>query len=608
MESTGGIQSRYNAIKETYSQLQLQYNTQEKQLSKKIIQSGWNRLVIFILMIAIPIYLYNFSVIFASILFVGFATSFGILIKQFNKLKRAKAEVILLEELNKAELTALEGKYNQFKNGENYINPQHDYSYDLDLFGEGSFFQYLNRTATLEGSNQLATKLSSPLLESNTILKEQEAIKELSSKLNFRQHFYAKGHTLQETKDDINKINTFSEYTSFFENKSRVFKGYIQLAPYLFIASLVLNFFNFPPAITTSLFFINLGIVGAHLKPLNKVNHHFSSLNQILEKFAILMDLINKNQFSSEKLKYLQGSLKHKNHNASEEIKTLSHYMGQFDQRNGMLAGVILNGIFLWDFKYVFKIEKWLNENKQNLQKWLKVVHEIDALNSLAGYTYNHPEFSYPIPSNSTILQTTNLGHPLIPRGERICNDYDLKESIFTLITGANMSGKSTFLRTVGISIISARCGLPVCAQSMTFKPMKLITNMRTTDSLMKHESYFYAELKRLQYIIEQLEKGQDVFIILDEILKGTNSKDKTFGSMELIKKLLSLNAYGMIATHDLELGILEKENKGKITNLCFEVINKKNELIFDYKLHPGVTQNHNATFLMKQMGIISNK
>ena len=150
-----------------------------------------------------------------------------------------------------------------------------------------------------------------------------------------------------------------------------------------------------------------------------------------------------------------------------------------------------------------------------------------------------------------------------------------------------------------------ARCGMPVCAKEMKFKPMPLITNMRTTDSLMKHESYFYAELKRLKFIIDQLTNGNDVFIILDEILKGTNSKDKTYGSMELIKHLLSLNAYGMIATHDLELGVLEEQTNGKIINRCFEVENKNNKLIFDYKLHSGVTQNHNATYLMKQMGII---
>ncbi|GAF02923.1 MutS-related protein [Saccharicrinis fermentans] len=232
-------------------------------------------------------------------------------------------------------------------------------------------------------------------------------------------------------------------------------------------------------------------------------------------------------------------------------------------------------------------------------------MHEIDALNSMGGYSFNHPDFVMPVPCTDMVLKASHLGHPLLDRKDRVCNDYDLKDSIFSLITGANMSGKSTFLRAVGLNLVVARCGMPVCARSMYFKPMSLITNMRTSDSLMKNESYFFAELKRLQYVISQLKYGKDVFIILDEILKGTNSKDKTYGSMELIKHLLSLNAYGMIATHDLELGVLEEQTKGKIVNRCFEVENTGNELHFDYLLQAGITQNHNATFLMKRMGII---
>ncbi|WP_075590440.1 MutS-related protein [Labilibacter marinus] len=605
MEITGGIQQGYNEIESKYEELSSLYEGQLQQISKKIIKSGWIRVLIFLSLFAAPIYIYDYSPIAAALLFIGFAVCFGVLVKRFILLKKHKAELQSLIQLNKNELKALHRDWSVFESGEEFINPQHDFAHDLDLYGPGSFFQFINRSSTLAGTECLKQKISDPLLEQEDILSEQESIKEISTRLDFRQNFYAKGNMLNETKEDLDKLNGFKNYTPFIEGKGKAFKILTAILPWVFFISIGLTFVGLPASVPTMLFFLNLSFIGSNLKSLNRINHQFSSLTGILQKYAILTDLISKEKFSSEKLNQLQKNLLSDKTKASAVIQQLSKYMGQFDQRNGMLAGVILNGIMLWDFKWVAKIEGWLKSNTKNMEVWLDVVHEIDALNSMAGYAYNHPDFTYPTPHSSTVLQSTQLGHPLLDRNERICNDYDFKDSIFSLITGANMSGKSTFLRSVGLNYIVARSGMPVCAKEMVFKPMPLISNMRTTDSLMKHESYFYAELKRLKYIIDQLKEGKDVFIILDEILKGTNSKDKTYGSMELIKHLLSLNAYGMIATHDLELGVLEEETKGKITNLCFEVENRNNQLIFDYKLHDGVTQNHNATYLMKKMGII---
>ncbi len=605
MESIGGIQQRYDKLIEHYTQLAAQYQAQIKSVSRKIILSGWIRLFVFLLLFVVPIYIYDFSQIASIALFISFAFSFGVLIKRFNKFKRLKAEFELMRDLNLNEVKAQQGDWSSFESGKEFIDPAHDYSHDLDMFGSGSFFQYINRTSTSEGELTLKNKITSPHIASEDIITEQEAIKELSTKLDFRQHFYAKGKILEETPADIQKIKDFKNYDYFLKSKGRFFKILIIVLPWLFMISLALTFFGLSSTVPTMLFLFNLAFIGTHLKALNKVNQRFTSLTALLQKYAVLTDLVAHENFSSTKLLQLQNSLSEDNEKASAIINKLSGYMSQFDQRNGMIAGVLLNGILLWDFKYVGKIEKWLSTYNQKIEQWLYAVHQIDALNSMAGYTYNHPNFVFPEPHQNIMLKATALGHPLLNRKERVCNDYDFEDSIFSLITGANMSGKSTFLRTVGLNMVLARSGMPVCGTSMVFKPIPMITNMRTTDSLTKHESYFYAELKKLQYIIERLKNGNDVFIILDEILKGTNSKDKTYGSMELIKHLLSLNAHGMIATHDIELGVLQDSTKGKIVNRCFEVENKDNQLIFDYKLHSGVTQNHNATFLMKQMGII---
>ncbi len=605
MESTGRIEQGYDRLVQEYTLLEEKYDTDCRKISRKIIQSGWIRVLCFFLLFFLPFYVYEYSEIVAVVLFVVLGFCFAMLIKQFGYYKRRKAEFLELKALNRNEISAQKGQWDCFSNGEKFIDPLHNYSHDLDLFGTGSFFQYINRASTIIGEQKLAEKLSffSPDIE--VIKSTQSIMKELSQLTEFRQLFYAKGRALKETKEYISKIDQLKDFTPWLLDKTLVFKTIIKILPILFILSLIASFFRLSPVFPTVIFIFNLTFVGSAFRKINKVNLQFSSLSSILQNYAVLTNLIVDQEFKSEGLISFKNELSQGNANASDAIDKLGKYMNHFDQRNGIIGGVILNGMLLWDYKYVLKIENWLNVHRQHLVSWLNVVHEIDACNSLAGYVHNHPDFIFPELSQAGVFEVENLGHPLIDRKERICNDFNYKESIFTLITGANMSGKSTFLRSVGLNLVLGNCGVVVCASKMKYLPMQLVTNMRTTDSLMKHESYFFAELKRLKYIIDKLKEGNRLFIILDEILKGTNSKDKTYGSMELIRSLLNHNAFGMIATHDLELEILEKQTSSKIVNYCFEVKNQSGQLVFDYKLYKGVTQNHNASFLMKKMGII---
>ncbi len=597
----------YSELEKKYHKRTEQYNLVSKNLTKKIIQSGWLRIIVFTALIIAPVYFNKYSTTIALFTFLIIAVLFGILIKRFNKLKKERTEANLLAELNQKELKAILGDWDSFNSGEQFIDPSHSYSHDLDIFGRGSFFQYINRSATLGGELRLKKELTNPMLDAKDIELRQEALKEVSKNIDFRQQFYTKGKLLQETEEDIHKLKQINQYKPILYHKVKLYRLITILLPALFLVSCILTFYGLNASISTIIFLLNIAVVGSKFKELNKTNIVFTSLSSLLKKYAILTELICDQEFHIQNLNTLKNDVYLNQQKASEIIKKLSHYMNQFDQRNSIIAGFLLNGAFLWDYIYVLKIENWLNTYKEQMHKWISTVHEMDVMQSMAGYVYNHPDYIFPVFSDNTILAVTEIGHPLLDRKERITNNFDYEDSIFTLITGANMSGKSTFLRTIGLNIVIARCGMSVCAQKMTLKPMDLITNMRTSDSLYKHESYFYAELKRLQMIINKLKEGNDLFIILDEILKGTNSRDKTYGSMELIRRLLSLNGTGMIATHDLELGILEKETHGKITNHCFEVEHKENNLIFDYKLRKGITQNHNATFLMKQMNIIDS-
>ena len=252
------------------------------------------------------------------------------------------------------------------------------------------------------------------------------------------------------------------------------------------------------------------------------------------------------------------------------------------------------------------QIEKWKEKYGPILPQWIDAAIEMDALCSLANFAENHPGYIFPTPTDTAFtLEGKGLGHPLMNREKCVCNDIDIaKRPYFIIVTGANMAGKSTYLRTVCTNYMLACVGAPVWAKSFTFYPAHLVTSLRTTDSLNDNESYFFAELKRLKFIIDKLKAGETLFIVLDEILKGTNSVDKQKGSLALIKQLLAQQANGIIATHDLVLGTLKDIFPTEIANFCFEADITHNELTFSYHMREGVAQNMNACFLMEKMGI----
>jgi len=319
-----------------------------------------------------------------------------------------------------------------------------------------------------------------------------------------------------------------------------------------------------------------------------------------------LLSAFENESFNSTLLNEIKQNIAGKEASASVSVKKLGRLIQAFDTRNNIMVAFVLNGLFLWDYQSIFRLEKWKSANRNSFALWLGMLGQVDAFISLGNYAFNNPGFAYPeISSEGVIFSAKNLGHQLIDEKMRICNNFSIgKKGTVCIISGANMAGKSTFLRTVAVNYILGMSGAPVCADEMSFLPSKIFTSMRTIDSLSHNESYFYAELRRLSLLKKMIENGEPVFFILDEILKGTNSDDKSTGSKLFLQRIIENSATGLIATHDTSLGKLESVYPN-VMNKCFEIEIHGEKIIFDYKLQDGVTQKMNAVFLMKQMGIL---
>lgn len=539
-----------------------------------------------------------------------FSFAFIFVLKRHLKEQKNLEKLIVLEEINIKELNALKGDYSTFEDGKEFKDPEHIYADDLDLFGEGSLFQFLNRTSSAYGKRKLASWLKNGLKEKSQIEDRQKAALELSEKLNWRQEYNAWGKLLSDKGNELQELKDWMDEKSLFQNNfytiASVLIPILSFTMLFLLYSSYISFTNF----ILYLFVIPLGITGIKLRQVNHQHSILSHKANALNKYAKLLEMVELGKFSSTRLNTIQANLTKDQKSASIAIKRLSKLIDWMDHRLNIIVGFLLNAYLLWDVQIMRRIERWKMANKKEIDNWFDLLSETDALCSIANYTFNHPEYTFPkIADDGLYVKSSNAGHPLIEAHERINNPVDVEQwRDFTIITGANMAGKSTYLRTVGVNLILGMAGAPVCAQDFTFTPVELFTSIRTKDNLQKHESYFYAELKRLKEIIDRIKDGQKLFIILDEILKGTNSKDKQSGSIALLKQLINLDSAGLIATHDLALGNLIKTYPQHVRNRCFEVEIDGDKLDFDYKLKEGVTQNLNATFLMRKMGIVMDE
>ena len=532
---------------------------------------------------------------------VGVIAFARLLILYTKALQRLQLFETLLE-LNRKELQLVTTWQSSFEDGNEFVDDKHDFTSDLDVFGPSSIFQHINRTGTLSGKRMLAMALRTPLKSAAAILDTQQALKVLAPELEFRQLLTANALLAKEEESDRKEIAAWVEMPFNFIN-SKLVKIAIWGCPLLSVAAIVYGTMSGHWYPLTMMIVVNWILLGIKQKDIMAQHGLMSHKERILDKFSILLHLIKSASFKESALLQEQQDIAKE---ADVALQGLARVSGAFDQRLNLLVGMALNSLMVYDFHCVLRLERWKQQHKLQISKWFDVITQFELWNSMATYAYNHPQFSWPEPQEARVLEATALGHPLIPASECVRNDGSAgKKDSFLIITGSNMSGKSTFLRSVGANLLMAMCGAPVCAERLLFSPMHIMTSMRIKDSIASHTSYFQAELLRLQHIIRHLKTGARVFILLDEILKGTNSEDKLSGSRSLIEHFLQYNCLGMIATHDLELGHLEDAYPNQIRNYCFESTIQDNHLYFDYRIREGIARNKNATFLMKQMEII---
>ena len=579
---------------------------QLQQVKKQIFRISMLRLALFIAGIAGLYFFFNQTTLLIVCICLTFLPLF-ILVKIHNRFFIRKEWLETQARIIQEELQALSGDYSSFEDGKEYVNPEHPYSFDLDIFGRRSLFQSINRTCTFFGKVRLAEWLQNHLHEKTSIEKRQEMIREISEHTLFREQFRVAGLVHHGQSSDGEKIQAWSQSPAQYLHAGWV-KAFIWGVPVINSLLLITSLAGWTSFSWLGLSFgIFLVLSFGIIKRATYIQETYGKQLKSLNGYARLIALAKAEEWKSAGMQELMERFNLNGQSPVHALQQLSKELDRLDLRNNQFLYVLLEGSIFFQLQEIVRIERWKVRYGQHISEWLETVGELDALCSLGTFAYNHPQYTYPeLTEKPFCFLATQMGHPLMPASQCVKNDATIpSRPFFLIITGANMAGKSTYLRTIGVNYLLACIGAPVCCERLRLHPNQLITSLRTSDSLSDNESYFFAELKRLKRIIDLLNQGQQLFIILDEILKGTNSMDKQKGSFDLIRQFMQLKANGIIATHDLLLGSLIKQFPEEIRNYCFEADIKENELTFSYKLREGVAQNMNACFLMKKMGII---
>lgn len=579
---------------------------QLQQVKKQIFRISMLRLALFIAGIAGLYFFFNQTTLLIVCICLTFLPLF-VLVKIHNRFFIRKEWLETQARIIQEELQALSGDYSSFEDGKEYVNPEHPYSFDLDIFGRRSLFQSINRTCTFFGKVRLAEWLQNHLHEKTSIEKRQEMVREISEHTLFREQFRVAGLVHHGQSPDAEKIQAWSQSPAQYLHAGWV-KAFIWGVPVINSLLLITSLAGWTSFSWLGLSFgIFLVLSFGIIKRATYIQETYGKQLKSLNGYARLIALAKAEEWKSAGMQELMERFNLNGQSPIQALQQLSKELDRLDLRNNQFLYVLLEGSIFFQLQEIVRIERWKVRYGQHINEWLETVGELDALCSLGTFAYNHPQYTYPeLTEKPFCFLATQMGHPLMPASQCVKNDATIpSRPFFLIITGANMAGKSTYLRTIGVNYLLACIGAPVYCERLKLYPNQLITSLRTSDSLSDNESYFFAELKRLKRIIDLLNQGQQLFIILDEILKGTNSMDKQKGSFDLIRQFMQLKANGIIATHDLLLGSLIKQFPEEIRNYCFEADIKENELTFSYKLREGVAQNMNACFLMKKMGII---
>ena len=576
-----------------------------QQLYKRRRLLGWLRFAILMLLAFVVYTIWQSDTTLIIVVIVAGIALFLFIVSKDTNNKESIENFETLVVISKKEIDYRNGNYFDQYDGKNLEPEHHAYAADLDLCGKASLYQYINRCNAEKARALLAERLLQPL-NKEEILAQQEAVKELASKPQWRQQLQAYGEKEKITTRTENRVLEWLRQ----ENKyyaHAFWETFRYVYPLITLSSFGFYLFNIINTTIFSVLVFGFYIFGLSIS--KNITSTYNLLSKVVPEIDVLykqMNWFEKETFSSTLMNSLQNTIKHDNIKASDEILNLKNILNRFDVRLNVFAFLILNTFLLWDLHQMMALKKWKAQNQTLVPKWFNAIAEIEVVNTFATLSFNHPEWCYPaIADEHFTLKAEDVGHPLIPEQQRVNNSFGIEGGArVDLITGSNMAGKSTFLRSLGINMILAYAGAPVCAKNFTVSISKLISSMRVTDNLAENTSTFYAELKKLKSIIDEVNKHENLFILLDEILRGTNSLDRHTGSAALIKQLIKENAVALIATHDVELAKLEKDLPSNIFNYHFDVQVAGEELYFDYKLKEGICTSLNASLLMKKIGI----
>ena len=511
-----------------------------------------------------------------------------------------------LRSVYQKELSYLDGDFSCFSAGEAYVDPHHEFTFDMDIFGQGSLFNRMDRTITSGGSDFLAHELAETRLRSVAEISDRrEAIAELAGREELRTRFMAYGQRMRIDTVQILNVLQAVKRTSVprFASKPAAYWVAVCLLAAFWVA-MALSFAGM----------VDGGLMGwwaiAQLfvvyivckKSLHIVSKLVSKIHKQLKAYVSLVTTICEAGLTAKEHQAIVGKLTADGADAIQSFKELGDILDALDRRGNALGLIIIDTLFLSDFFLLRRFLRWQSRYLLCIEDWIEAVSHFDALVSMATFRYNEPTATdaHVVESEEIVYEAHGLYHPFLG-AKAVRNDFSIESGQYHIVTGANMAGKSTFLRSVGINSILAHCGLPVFAAQMTLSVFSLFSSMRTTDDLTRGISYFNAELLRLQQLLETCKQNRRTLIILDEILKGTNSLDKLNGSRLFLLSILSLPVAGIIATHDLELSKMEDEYPDRFSNYCFE-IKLSDDITYTYKITKGVARNQNATHLLKKI------
>ncbi|TWH51865.1 MutS family DNA mismatch repair protein [Sporomusa sp. KB1] len=506
--------------------------------------------------------------------------------------------------INENNLARLNGTWGKFSDsGAEFRDPEHPYINDLDVFGENSLFQLMNTTNTYYGRQELQRLLKRPQADIEVIHARQRAVKELAEKSDFIDKLQCVGMMSKGIIYDPARLVQYVQGEAVLFSRKRLHAGVLFVSIGTVI-SCILAFLDILPALIPGILVICQGILSvAGFKEVSAALDTIHRFKENIKAFKELFAIIQQQEFHESELIKMQEILGGRHGQAMHSIKKLEHIAEAVDVRYNIISYTLFNFFLLWDYHCVFALETWKKQDGKLVERWLSAVAYFEATASLANLARLNPTWSFPILTDKLCFDSKKAGHPLLDAHKRVANDFTLNQGL-GIITGSNMSGKTTMLRTVGINLVLAYAGAPVCAKQLTCSVMDIITSMRISDDLGNGISTFYAELLRIKKIIEQAKIKQPMIFLIDEIFRGTNSNDRITGALGVLRNLNKEWVIGLISTHDFELCGLEQEAGIQAVNYHFLESYQEGEIQFDYKIRLGRCYTTNARYLMQLVGI----